>query len=212
MPLAISIQDNATPWLNFLARHLAEPVLQDKIGGEVTRLLLDHLTALDIARPNALGGRRTHFYESAGKNTSYATHDNGVTISVNQTGIAQRYFGGTIEPGPGKKYLTIPARAEAHGRRAGEFDNLEFLFGRHGPYALAERQATAIKFRKRKGETTVAASEERGSGIFYWLVKSVSQDPDSSVLPSESAILNSALFAARRYAQTLTPNAQHTSD
>ncbi|MCX6994131.1 MAG: hypothetical protein NT011_13455 [Kiritimatiellaeota bacterium] len=212
MSFAITITDNATPWLNYLAKHLSEPALQHEVGGEITRLLLDHLTALDEERPNALGGRRTHFYARAGKATSYAVHDNGVTVSVNQTGIAQRYFGGTIEPGPGKKYLTIPARAEAHGRRAGEFNNLEVLFGRNGPYALAERQATAIKFRKRKGGTTVTAGAMRGGGIFFWLVKSVSQDPDPSVLPDESAILNSALFAARHYAKTLTPNAQHTSD
>lgn len=212
MSIAVTITDNATPWLNYLAKHLSEPALQHEVGGEVTRLLLDHLTALDAERPNTLGGRRTHFYARAGKATSYAIHDNGVTISVNQTGIAQRYFGGTIEPGPGKTYLTIPARAEAHGRRAGEFSNLEVIYNRKGPFALAERQATAIKFHKRKGGTTVAASGERGSGIFYWLVKSVSQDPDPSVLPSESAILNSALFAARHYAKTLTPSAQHTSD
>lgn len=211
MSLAVTITDNATPWLNYLAKHLSEPALQHEVGGEVTRLLLDHLTALDSERPNALGGRRTHFYARAGKATSYAIHDNGVTISVNQIGIAQRYFGGTIEPGPGKKYLTIPARAEAHGRRAGEFNNLEVLFGKNGPYALAERQATSFSIRSRTDksgnrQSKIANRQSVGSGIFYWLVKSVTQDPDSTVLPNESAILNSALFAARHYAKTLVPS------
>jgi hypothetical protein len=212
MSLAISITDNATPWLDYLGKHLSEPGLQHVVGGEVTRLLLDHLTALDADRPNALGGQRTHFYANAGKATSYAVQENGVTVSVNQTGIAQRYFGGTIEP-VNAKYLTIPARAEAHGRRAGEFNNLEVLFGRNGPYALAERQATSFSIRSRfdKSGNRQSAIKNRksvGGGIFFWLVKSVTQEPDPTVLPDEPSILNAALTAARDYAANLAATAQ----
>jgi hypothetical protein len=217
MSLAITVTDRATPWLNYLAKHLAEPEVQHAVGGEVTRLLLDHLTALDSERPNALGGKRTHFYARAGKATSYAVHKNGVTVSVNQTGIAQRYFGGTIEPGPGKKYLTIPARAEAHGRRAGEFNNLEVLFGRNGPYALAERAHGKLSWRTRSKKVDGKRVREKvisggtlmdGGGIFFWLVKSVTQEPDPSVLPDESAILESACLAAQQYAKRLAASSE----
>lgn len=214
MPLAISIQDNATPWLNFLAKHLSEPALQHQVGGEVTYLLFAHLVDLDNERPNALGGRRTHFYARAGKATSYAVHDNGVTISVNQTGIAQRYFGGTIEAAPGH-LLTIPARAEAHGRRAREFNNLEMLFGRNGPYALAEREAINISYKRGKKsgdrDSKIKIGEKVGSGIFYWLVKSVTQEPDPTVLPDEPSILTAALTAAQHYAQTLAASSKTVS-
>jgi hypothetical protein len=115
----------------------------------VRTLVQDHLGALDANRANQLGGKRTHFYAAAARGVSYATGSEGVDISIHQTGIAQRYFGGTIKP-VNSKYLTIPADPESYGHRAGEFNNLMLLWGKNGPYALAERESQDISIRKTK--------------------------------------------------------------
>jgi hypothetical protein len=200
MPVSISINDRATPHIARLEDELNREPVRHAAGSSVMRLILDHLAALNAERPNALGGRRTNFYAKAAKSTSYAVTSDGATVSISKTGFAQRLFGGTILPGPDKKYLTIPARAEAHGRRAGEFNNLEILFGKNGPYALAERESTELRWRqktkRKKGVKSVyrytAAGADRGGGIFYWLVKSVTQEPDPTVLPATDHILATA--------------------
>lgn len=207
LTLTIDVTDRASPVLNQLDAGIRGDGARHSAGGSVMRQILDHLTVLDAERPNELGGRRTHFYAKAGKSTSYQITDTGATVSINSVGIAQRYFGGEIRPGPGKKYLTIPARAEAHGRRAGEFNNLQLLFGRNGPYALAEREYTSFTVRKwGKGENRKSKIQNRqshGGGIFYWLVKSVSQQPDPSVLPELPEMENTAVKAVENYVTSI---------
>lgn len=212
LSITIRVRDNASKPLRELDQRLADPVHREAIGRAVATLFLDHFTMLDATRPNRLGGRRTHFYADAARATRHELLPNGVRVAVSKLGIAQRYHGGDITPIPPKKYLTIPARAEAHGKRAGEFDDLEVLFGRNGPYALAQRRQTGLRWRRRTrrdkaGVTTttrsVAPGADTGGGIFFWLVQRVSQPPDESVLPSVDAILNTALDAARAHAAAL---------
>ena len=199
MPISISINDRATPHIARLEDELNQAPVRHAAGSSVMRLIIDHLAGLNEERANALGGRRTHFYAKAAKATSYAVRPGGATVSISKTGFAQRLFGGEIRP-VNSKYLTIPARAEAHGRRAREFDNLEILFGRNGPYALAERHFTELRWRQKtkrgKGVKSVykyaAAGADRGGGVFYWLVKSVTQDPDPTVLPQMDVLLSTA--------------------
>ena len=211
MPLSIQITDRATPHLTRVEADLSSPGAKHAAGASVMLLILNHLVQLDAERPNALGGRRTNFYAKAGKSTSYAVNDIGATVSISAIGIAQRLFGGEIKPVNGK-YLTIPARAEAYGRRAREFDTLEVLFGKNGPYALAERGHTDMKWgykkikgqKKREKYRDIARSRTVAGGmIFYWLVKSVSQAPDPSVLPEESVILDFARTAVNDYIHSL---------
>ncbi len=202
MTITIQVTDRATPHIAKLQAELDRPGVKHSAGGSVMRLILDHLVALDADRANALGGRRTHFYSQAAKSTSYSVNPAGATVSISWTGFAQRLFGGEIRPVNGK-YLTIPARAEAYGRRAREFDNLEVLFGRNGPYALAERESTSFTIRHSgKGEkrkSKIGNRKSHGGGVFYWLVESVSQDPDPTVLPEESVILDTARAAVSGY-------------
>jgi len=203
----INIRDRATPVINQLDSKLIDDAGKHTVGTSVMRQILDHLTTLDSERPNALGGRRTHFYAQAGKSTHYEITDTGAVVSIDHIGIAQRYFGGKIEREDGGP-LTIPARAEAHGRRAREFNNLVMLWGRNGPYALAERESMDLRLRRstkkiKGGGKAVykyfAHGEERGGGIFYWLVKSVTQQPDPTVLPEMSAMEENAFSAVTNY-------------
>ncbi len=205
MSLSIKITDRASPHIAALDADLSSPAVKHSAGQAVMRLILDHLATTDAERPNALGGRRTHFYARAGKSTSYSVHDEGATVSISQVGFAQRFFGGEIKP-VNSKYLTIPARAEAHGRRAGEFDTLSVLFGKNGPYALAEREYSTFSVRKSKAhpEGRITGKQSPGGLVFFWLVKSVTQDPDPSVLPDESVILDTALSAINNYLKSRT--------
>jgi hypothetical protein len=215
--IKIDLVDRATPAINKLDAKLIDDSVKHSAGASVMRQILDHLTALDEERPNALGGRRTHFYAKAGKSTHYEITDTGAIVSINHIGIAQRLRGGEITP-VNSKYLTIPARAEAHGRRAREFNNLEILYNRNGPYALAEREYTTFAFKKgKKGKAgrDIWGKPERdiserllyrashGGGIFYWLVKSVTQEGDPTVLPDEDSMEEAVISRVSNYIENL---------
>ena len=189
--ITISVVDHATPALDAAGAALQPAAIKREVGEAVRILVFNHLTKLNADRPNQLGGTRTNFYADAARNTSYAETNDGVTVTVNKQGIRQRFQGGTIRPVKAK-YLTIPAIAEAHGRRASDFNFLQVIFGRGGrPVALGERDQTNLVFRKRKGGTQ-KASQTIGGRIWFWLVKSVTQKPDPSILPSDQEIEETA--------------------
>lgn len=150
-----------------LAPEVAGPVA----GRAAVNLIRRHLFTLNGERANSLGGRRTSFYAGAGRATSFAVRGDTVVVSINQRGIAQRYFGGTIRPKT-KKFLTIPAHPDAHGKRAGEFGALELVFGAQGQAIGLARREPGRAF----GE------------ILFRLVRSVTQRPDPTVLPAPTEI------------------------
>ncbi len=156
-------------------------------GRSGVNTIREHLFGLNQTRPNKLRGRRTGFYAQAARGTSFATvdGDTAALISINQVGIRQRYFGGTIRPTGGRKWITIPARAEAHGKRAREFGDLRFVvFAGGGGAALIRRERTVLK-RQRGGGFTGTAE---GGEVMYWLRRSVTQRPDATVLPYDELI------------------------
>lgn len=155
----------------------------------------------------ALGAAPTGFYERASKSVQQPQLEgDGVSISIDQQGLAQRLFGGTIEAKPGG-FLTIPARTETYGKRAGEFSNLRLIIFGHGDTgALVERDASVLRGGKRGKRGGLAGSlagkrkgGEIGGGIYFWLVKSVTQPADPDVLPTDEEILDPAIQNARRY-------------
>lgn len=160
-----------------------------RAGVNLTRA---HLFKLDGERGNKSGGSRSHFYAAAARSVHSSIESRGVAIIISKTGIAQRLFGGKIKPVKGR-FLAIPNRTtpEAYGRRPREFDNLEVLYGKNGPFALAERAATHLQ----------AAAKGSAKGrrvprkIFFWLVDEVEQDPDPSVLPSDDELTSGVLTA-----------------
>jgi len=100
-----------------------------------------------------------------------------------------------------RKYLTIPAVAEAHGMLASEFPNLRFGFaqnkyGNLAP-ALVEADSTNVTFGKRKkdGSRTVKQGSTRGSKVIFWLVKKTFPPADPTVLPSHEQFSQAILGA-----------------
>jgi hypothetical protein len=196
MSIAISIQasDGITPVTRRVANAIQPARLNPVIGRSVNNTVREHLFSLNSARPNKLGGRRTNFYTGAARGTQFkVVSDSEIVLSINQVGIAQRYYGGTIKP-KSSKFLTIPVHPAAHGKRAREFD-LEVVFGVNGqPVALATKKVSESRTRQSKSGKITRTNVTRFGEIYYRLVRSVTQAADPNVLPKTEVI---GLFAQR---------------
>ena len=184
--LALSFANRVTPTVGAVARGLAPARLLPIIGRAAVNVWRGHLFDLNRTRPNQIGGRRTGFYAQAARSASFeVAGDNSVVVSANSVGIAQRFYGGTIRPKLGKKYLTIPVAPEAYGKTAREFPNLQLVFGHGGqPIALATPSTRAVQITQNKRGKIVKQATGRLGVIMFRLVKSVTQQPDPTVIPS----------------------------
>lgn len=190
--LQLQLKDDATPAFRRLTAGIQRPGVREAMGQAIGGKLRTHLRRLDRERRNKLGGRRTNFYGRAVKAVQKpVVLPNGVSVSINHQGLAQRYFGGDIEP-VNKDWLTIPARAEAYGMPAGEFSDLKFVKFRSDLAALVQRD-----------QSNLATREEDGGGIFYWLVKRVHQEADPSVIPTDQELTAAAVAAGSGQLDTL---------
>jgi hypothetical protein len=182
--IKIDVTDQASPAVKAVTRALKPDRLNPVVGRSANNAYRTYLFALNASRANKLGGKRSNFYTGAARATHFDVVPDGVIISISQVGIAQRFFGGRITPKK-SKYLTIPARAESYGKRAGEFPDLELLYNRRGqPYALARIQKTNIGYRKGQ----VFNKGTVGGEILFWLVKETNQQPDPTVLPPDAQV------------------------
>lgn len=205
MSLSITVSGSALERLGTLRASLAADGVKAAAGGGVRRLLQDHMRALDGARANQMGGKRSHFYAAAARSITYAIDSDGVTVSIHQPGIALHYYGGTVRPVNGSKYLTIPVDPEAYGKRAGEFSHLSVQYGqtRGGgirPMFLVEDTHTKVKVTKGRKTGKVKVKETLKAGkIMYYLALSATMKPDPSVLPTDETINQSALASMIAY-------------
>jgi len=222
--------EESSPTFAEMAQRLEPHRLLNVMGRAATNLVREHLFDRNKENPNKMGGERTGYYASAARATHFDVSGDGVTISINQVGIALHYYGGTVTPGAhassfsGKptQYLTIPARAEAYGHRASEFSDLIVLWGKNGPYALARAVSTAISFVRprnfKAGDAlkaghylTVKSRGEQGGEIMFWLVKKATIQPDPDVLPSAEEFEAAMSDAVSELLSTLSERAQEQS-
>lgn len=174
------------------------------VGEGVETMLIEHLGKFDRDNPNKMGGKRTHFIAEMAKSVTLSSDDSHAEIVIHHIGINQKIFGGEIKPTQGKKYLTIPAIAEAYGTTARDWPNLVPLFSRKGgrvhAYALAEAASTPVptvgKGKNRRYKPTgqkyksggkfsgMAPSENTGRKVFM-LVESVNQQPTDGIIPTD---------------------------
>ncbi len=199
MAFSIDIHDRATPAVAGILTELQLAGVKPVIGRAVVRLVQEHFLRLNRSRPNQLGGPRTNFYAQAARNTRFQVTARGVKLSVDQVGIRQRLQGGPILPRHAA-HLTLPAIAQAYGRRAGDFRQLELLWRRIGgqtrAVALVEAAAKSPRVR---GPATASA----GGKVLFWLVRSVTQKPDPSVLPTDQEMIDVASAGANEYFRAL---------
>lgn len=199
--MRIVLEDTATPALERVRGFLQSEQAQQVIGYAGRNVVREHLQDLEDTRSGASGGPATHYYGSARRSTSYyIVSDTAVEINVAQVGMRLHYYGGTVEAGKGissatgkpTQYLTIPARSEAYGKKASDFDDLIVLWGRNGPYALARAISTQIGIeRSEAGEklwgkyygAKATSKGQQGGEVMFWLTKSATIKPDPSVMP-----------------------------
>lgn len=157
-----------------LAAALAPARLNTVIGGAAEVAIRGHFFALNGQRPNRLGGTRTQWWRRAGELTSHTVVEDGAVVSVAQRGVRLHLLGGEVRPGPGKEWVTIPAAAESHGLPPARFNDLRFVpLGPKLAALVRKDQGTA------KGELPP---------VLYWLKRSVTRDPDATVLPSDETM------------------------
>lgn len=171
--VSIDLRDTARPTLTGLRTFLGSSSINELVGRRAVSVHQDHLRAVDSARPNALGGQRTHFYSAAAEGTSFRVESDGVTVSIASVGIAQRYFGGTIIP-KRKKFLTIPVHPLVYGKTAREF-------------------AGKLKVRFGRGRVPVALVMKDSGVTMYLLRRTITQAGDSTVLPTPESVTSAVV-------------------
>src|ERR1700722_16827224 len=121
----IEITEGAKPAMHRLLTFVKGRAANAAMGRAVLALFIRHFLALP---PNKRGLPTTHFWRRAANATTFEASPDSVRISVNQTGVMQRFLGGDIAP-VRVKFLTIPAIAETYGHRAGDFSGLKVIRG-----------------------------------------------------------------------------------
>jgi hypothetical protein len=185
-----------------LEKSLTSTALKNEValaaGRGAANLVRSCLLDDDVNCPNQLGGARTHFYASAADSISEPQLTGGaVSFTITKVGLAQRRFGGVIHAGVGTssttgqptKYLAIPAHPIAYGHRPGAFSNLRFIPRRNGRAMLVLPLQTAASTSRNNANNLV----------MYWLVPSVKQKPDPSLLPTDAELQETATAEASRY-------------
>ena len=216
-------RDDASPLLARIKDAATAAGLSQVMARAIAIQVKDHLVALNAERHKY--GR--NYYARAARSVTAKAAGGFALVSVTQIGIRQRLYGGRITAGAngsGRRYLTIPACPEAYGMRAGEFFDLHFGFamnprGRIQP-ALIRRPSQAISITRRKQsdgtvKTKVHPGQINGGGqVMFWLVHSVTQRADPTVLPSKQEMITTGIAAAetrlRRIADRANQGGNHS--
>jgi hypothetical protein len=207
---SFSLRDGASPTLKLLINDVrnAAPAAKAAARG-VANKLRDNFALLETERPNRRGFPRQHFWSQVRKSVGNPVQEgNAASVTVAHVAFRQKLEGGTIKPGPGKEYLTIPEHPDAYGKRAREFSSLQFAFvedpnnpGTVRPALVAPRAvSTLIQFGKKKAK---AVASELGVVPLYWLVREVKQAPTPGALPTDAEMLAAALSGADEWAKNV---------
>lgn len=187
----LSITDNIGPTLKAivasLGKDLAARQVNAAVGRQAAQLTRDHLYALANHRHRGNVGQ--NFYGDAADSVSNQDLGDSVLIRIDKTGIAQRYHGGRIEP-VNAKHLWIPipgSPAEGRVPREFDFDELTIIIS----------------------PLTGKGVAMRGDEVLFALVKSVQQDADPTVLPTDAEYTAAALGAIRDVAESALAKAKH---
>ena len=194
MSLTITIKERQPRKLDLLTAVLGNRAEAHRAVGEAAAsVIAKHFGQLDSERD-----RYSRFYEEAAKGTLLGQVDDaGASVEIHKLGVAQRYFGGPIEP-KNVQFLTIPAAEESFGKTVETVEQDVQLGVRYGaggvPRALVELvQETSEKTGR------PFKSPRPGGKVLFWLVKHVDQEPDPTVLPEPDEIRTAVVDALSLY-------------
>ena len=194
-----------------------------RVRGAITATTIIHRVAAEavakegrpwfIAR-NAARSRHTtsNYWAHAAEAIHTSADATAGTVTIRHPGIHWHRHGGTISAKPGKA-MAIPLRAALYGVWPSEHfasrddafvwrkGNKAFLAARPGkgiPGTTARRGIPGTTARRGIHGTTARRGELR---LLYLLLKSVSKDPDPSVLPPAATMQATATAAVKLYLQ-----------
>lgn len=138
-------------------------------AGAVAREIRTHLRTKN-AQPNARGWPKQGFYGREAQAVAVgAVSDTEARVDIASPALAHRYLGGTITPKRGRA-LTIPATAEAYAAGA----------PREGYWG--------DRLFRPKGKRYLATKDGDTITVQYFLARSVTHQPDPSVLPADARL------------------------
>lgn len=206
--------DEATPVLTRLVNQLTDRTgLHQSIANAAENLTRDYLRGIAPSRHRTaerLGAQPTGHLERAAESVSSEHNAEEAVIGITSPGISRALADLTITP-KNSKYLTIPATAEAYGRRARSFNDLRLaVFGRD-TLALVKAEQSSLADRSRSGfdyENRAPMATAGRAPVYYWLVKSVELRQDRTLLPSDELYKAAAEEGAVRYLEMLIEAAE----
>jgi len=152
MQLFAQYQDLATPRLKAILSGLTPEqrrAMLARLAKELERQLKAHFLQREQDSPNKQGFPRSHFWirEVRNKTAVREVTSTKATVGIDSPQFRMKLDGGTIRPGPGRKLLSIPLRAEAYGvyPRAGTIPGLFFKKMSGGRMYLAARDGQALR-------------------------------------------------------------------
>jgi len=215
--IAIRITSDAVETRRFLVqvegslrnRRGLHAVLANRLADEMK----DHFSAKN-RQPNKLGGKKTNFWQDVADSTAVGeVTDTGASVTVAEVRFRIQLFGGTIRPTGGRKALTIPLIPEAHGLRAGNYEQEtgRKLFTIRGKKALFERtgaptgEALTGRVRRRNGTSkSVGLISRTGVRPVFALVKSATIRKDPDALPDTTLLVTALQQEADDFIQLNT--------
>ena len=197
--LVCMVQSEALTALGDRARTTLEGSDMALAGGRAVKLMLvNHFTQLEAERHRA-GGE--HFYADAARSVfdpQPLAVSNSVVVPIDKLGLAQRLMGGTIKAVNGK-YLAIPVPGtDAVGKTPADFPSLQFFKTKRGGGLKLQRAVASVVGHLRTGKNAGKSRNEAdilGDVVLFWLVPSVTQSADPTVLPAAEE-MQAAAFTA----------------
>ena len=198
LTLKIETKDYASETLHRLEASLKQPQQLNQYVADSCTAITRSLFAQLGVMPNAHAWKPTGFWRRMAAGTVAVATGDAATVRMPRK-VAQRYFGGTLTPTGGRKWLAIPARQEPYGIMARDFPGLKFVpLGRDRAMLVQETQTVKAKGARKRKDGSFRTLQV-GGGAFYFLVKSVTQTGDKSVLPSDQAYFAAARAGLNAY-------------
>jgi hypothetical protein len=209
MSLSVTItRDEVTPLLQQLPDTLRGDGMKRAMGRGVATLIKANFATLQSQRPNRRGWPRQGYWAQAARSVQKPQLvSDGIVVSINQPGIAARWFGPTEIKPVAARNLAVPAIADAYGTRPIDAQwkgllQFKMVGGRHMALVAKQNFMRVVSKGKRAGQRVRAALDKATEGIYevvFWLRKKVTIPKDATVLPAPEDMKTAAIMAGSEY-------------
>jgi hypothetical protein len=201
LSILIATRNSATPFIETIGTKLRPGAsLHRYIADEAMAEVQERFVSLAGSNRGTLG--HSGFWNRMLSGTTALADESAAIVRMPRE-VAQRFFGGTIRPSGGKNWLTLPMRSEAYNVSARTLNDLRFVPLGGDRALLVQREQTQFKRvtrGKKKGEINPKSRTHIAGGLaFYLLVKSVTQQGNRDVLPTDAVFAAAAKRGIQSY-------------